>query len=59
MKRLYTCLISMAVSRSNKLWNKAEIEMYNVSILCPFQFKKYFGNILNFLKKIRESIKTL
>ena len=26
MKRLCTCLVSMAISRSNKLWNKTEVK---------------------------------
>jgi len=27
MKRLFTCLISMDISRLNKFWNKAEVKI--------------------------------
>jgi len=55
MKRLCTCLISMAISRSNKLWNKAEVKIWSL-----FQFYFLFISIENFIFwNIREPIKTI
>ena len=44
----------MAVSRSNKLNATKQKSKYKVDF-----YSKYFANILNFMEKIRESIKTL
>ena len=58
MKRLCTCLISMAVSIEHINFETKQKSNYKVDFNLIFISveKKYFGNILNFLEKFWDNL---